>query len=67
MWLDKKNLIARNCRTMLACPKCDNWVLGEPDDFGIVRGRCGFCKLDLAWGHEQDIERGTFKGKSWIE
>ncbi len=60
-------MIAKNCVTKVQCPICDIWVIGEPDDFGIVRGYCPTCEISLAWGHEQDIDQGTFRGEAWTE
>jgi hypothetical protein len=52
----------------LRCPKCKRWCAGQMDEkVGHFIANCMVCRIHLAWGIEQDIEEGKFKGTAVSE
>jgi len=64
-------LIAEDCRDFgveLKCPKCKHWMQAEMNDTkGHFEAFCWYCEIPLAWGLEQDVLKGKFKGKAVSE
>jgi hypothetical protein len=52
----------------LKCPNCKRWFQATMDEKkGHFVAECWYCEIPLAWGLEQDIAAGKFKGKAVSE
>ncbi|HYT45199.1 MAG TPA: hypothetical protein VEP90_22925 [Methylomirabilota bacterium] len=64
-------MLAANMRDWgveLLCPQCFRWIPAKMNETkGHFETECWYCEITLAWGIEQDIVKGTFKGTASSE